>query len=692
VSDSGRIAETLKAKAMLLIQREREVYGLRLGRERMLAWLQAFHRLSMIVQPSTGASMCAEWTELMIAELHFQTAAAFRHDVSTGELSLVHGQSHAPVPEKLALDERGRRVLRERREGLFNRSEDPNVAALARTLRLQTFLWLVFPDGKGQEIVLVAGIASSVAAAQGALSNDDLVYFTMLGRHLAALFSNAALIADLGSATRNLQELFDHMRQAIVAFDANGSIGSVSSRQAKLLFEQENLEGCSVRDLLYRGVPSYDVDAAAFGDWLELVMSTPPGEWASCEAYAPRDVVVTRTDGTAIPLELEFRPLVRDERITHLMMLATDVTMERKLEKAVRTHEAEHARNVAAMRRVIAGGTQVFLDFLDSARARLDRCDALLRENPSAFPIEAIDELFRQAHTIRSEARAFDLVELEEATHSLEGDLDRIRTEARGAGPTEPAGGTSLEAGLLRARRALERGRDVLAMASPAGAAVFDQVTVPRSALDQLAEYAANGSEPLAQLVRRLFAVPFGVAAAGVVDSAAGWASAEGKTVVLRVERRELLIPGALARTLPGVLAHLVRNAIAHGIEPADERRAAGKQEHGMILLAAQESERGVLVTVEDDGRGLNVARILEQARGIARGNYEAAEVIFLPGVTTRDAPDALAGHGVGLDAVRTELARVHYDASVSFVPEKWTRVTLAPKGLVGRERPEVRR
>ncbi|HEV3189872.1 MAG TPA: ATP-binding protein [Polyangiaceae bacterium] len=691
MSDSSRIVETLKAKAMLLIQREREVYALRLGRERMLAWLQAFHRLSMKVRSGAGASICAEWAELMIAELHFQTAAAFRHDVATGELSLIHGQSHAPLPEKLALDERARRVLRERREGLFDRSEDPNVVALARTLRLQTFLWLVFPDAKGQEIVLVAGIAASVAAAQGALSNDDLVYFTMLGRHLAVLFTNAALIADLGSATRNLQELFDHMRQAIVAFDATGSIGSVSSRQAKLIFEQENLEGCLVRDLLYRGAPPYDVDAAAFGDWLELAMSTPPSEWASCEAYAPRDVVVTHANGSSIPLALEFRPLVRDERITHLMMLATDVTMERKLEKAVRTHEAEHGRRVAAMRRVIAGGTQVFLDFLDSARARLERCDALLQGHPSARPIEVIDEVFRQAHTIRSEARAFDLAELEEATHMLEADLDRIRTEARGEEHSDSVGGASLLAGVHRARQALERGRDVLAAASPAGTAVFDQVTVPRSALRMLAEYVTNGPEPLAQLVKRLFAVPFGVAAAGVVDSVAAWAASDGKTVAVHIEPRELLIPGPLARALPGVLAHLVRNAIAHGIEPADERRAAGKPEQGTIRIAARESEHGVRVTVEDDGRGLNVARILEQARGVARG-ADAAEVVFLPGVTTRDVPDSLAGHGVGLDAVRRELACVHYEVFVSFAPEKWTRVTLAPRDAPGGDRLEVQR
>jgi HPt (histidine-containing phosphotransfer) domain-containing protein len=691
-SDPNRILDTLKAKATLLIQREREVYALRLGRERMMAWLHAFHGLS-VARPEAGAAMCAEWVSLMVTQLHFQTAAAFLLEPSRGELALLSGQSHAPLPERLSLDEAGRRLLRDRREGLLGLSADPEAVSLAQTLRLQSFLWFVFPHRSGTEILLAAGVAAGVVGAQGALSNDDLVYFTMLGRHIAVLLSNSNLIADLGAARRSLQELFDHMRQAIVTFDARGRVGSISSRQAKVVFERESLEGCSINDLLYPGALEHDVDALAFTEWLELVMNAPASEWEANERFAPREVTIARRAGVT-PLELEFQPVVREGRVTQVMLLATDVTLERKLERAVRSHEAEHARRVAAMRRLIAGGTQVFLAFVESARARLDRCEDLIQMHLQTLPVEQIDELFRQTHTLRGEARAFHLVELEDTARRLEEDLDELRGEARGDG--RAASGSvagRLKSALLLVRRAVDKECELLADASPAGTAVFDQVTVPRSALRDLAEYAAPESGHLASLVARLSAVPFGVTAAGVVDSVAGWADAQGVAVALQIESRELLIPRSLASVLPGVLAHLVRNAVAHGIETPAERRAAGKAEQGTIRIEAQESPRGASIVVEDDGRGLDAGRLLEAAEaagGRVAPDVAAAELAFLPGITTRAVADDLAGHGVGLDAVRTELARIGYNVALSSSPGRGTRVVLA-RSLLGRAEGPIR-
>ncbi|MDP9149915.1 MAG: PAS domain-containing protein, partial [Myxococcota bacterium] len=413
--DPSRVIETLKAKAMLLIEREREVFALRLARERVMAWLHAFHRLSVTARPEAGLSMCAEWTAVMVEERHFQTAAAFELDVATGRLSLIHGLSHTALNQTFILDEVGRAVLRERRDGFFRNAKDPQMATVARTLGLQSFLWFAFRteggNDDGKDILLVAGVAEGIGGAQGAILEEDLVYFTMLGRHLSVLLSNATLIAALESATGNLRELFDHMRQAIVAVDATGTIRGVSSRQARRFFERDELEGCSLRELLYPAAPAYDLEASSLTEWLDLALRTRVEDWDACEAYAPREAVVPRTNGAHLPLQLEFRPLIRNGTITQLMLLASDVTEARRLEQVVQTHEAERASRVAAMRRLIAGGTQVFLSFVDSARAAMERAETLLRDNP--LPIEAIDELFRIAHTVRGEARAFDLVELE---------------------------------------------------------------------------------------------------------------------------------------------------------------------------------------------------------------------------------------------------------------------------------------
>ena len=119
------------------------------------------------------------------------------------------------------------------------------------------------------------------------------------------------------------------MREAIVVFDRDGVVGSISSRQAKVLFKRDELQGTPVRDLLYPGTPPYDVEAASFTEWVDMAFATPPGAWATCEAYAPREAVLLDETRHETPLELEFRPLIRGGSIAQLMLLATDVSRER---------------------------------------------------------------------------------------------------------------------------------------------------------------------------------------------------------------------------------------------------------------------------------------------------------------------------------------------------------------------------
>jgi HPt (histidine-containing phosphotransfer) domain-containing protein len=690
--DPAQLAELLKAKAALVNQREREVYRLRLGRERMLAWLHAFHRLSMEVRSETPVSMCSAWASVMIRELHFQTAAAFRYSRRSGELSLLAGKSQMAIDATIALDEPHRRALHECAEGVFNgKPEHPGApapgAALAEVLGLQRFLWCLLPHDALGELLLVSGVSARVAATHEPLPEDDLVYFKMVARHLAVLISNGNLVSALEAVTRNLRELFDHMRQAIVAFDAAGTIVGAVSRQATLLFERASLEGCRVRDLLYPDAAPYDVDATAFDEWLDMAFATPADDWHACERYAPSEATFVQSRGDAIPLELEFRPLVHEGRTVRVMLLCTDVSVKRKLETAVRTQEDENARRLAAMRKVLTSGAQVFVAFVETARARLARCHRILSADGETLPGRSIDELFREVHTIRGEARAFDLKELEVTAKRLEARFEQLRARATAAGYVLSAAvRQELTTALNVAGDALERGCDVLVAACPSGSAVFDQITVQRSDLLALIELLGPRTDRIGMLATRLTSVPFGVVAAAVLEGAASWAESEGKVARLDLSPRELMVPQGLARVLPGVLAHLVRNAIAHGIETPEARRRAGKNEQGRVALHAEEIEGGVCVTVEDDGAGLDAEHLRASAgrAGYAR-DTSPTELAFLPGVSTRELAGDVAGQGVGLDAARTALREIGYDVAVAFEPGRYTRFTVAPKGSVRR-------
>jgi HPt (histidine-containing phosphotransfer) domain-containing protein/PAS domain-containing protein len=583
MADTDKLVETLRAKAMLLIQRERELYALRLGRQRMLAWLHAFHRLSVGSRWRSLNDLCREWTTVMIQELHFQTAAVYCH-AGPAPLELLDGKSHHLLAERVELEAEALALLGKESAGLFNGDEEARAGArsLSRSLQLQRFLWFDFPLQSHGSVLLVAGVSRAVSASHAALLQDDLADFTMLGRHLSALLSNSAL-------TTQLQELFDHMRQAIVTFDIQGRVGAVSSRQAKRIFERDELEGSSIRELLFGSAPPWDVDAAALDEWLELAFTTRVEAWERAEKYAPREAVLEKPNGERLALALEFHALAQVGVPSRLMLLATDISVERSLREAVRTHEAERARKLAVMRRVIAGGPQVFVSFLEAARERLSSCTRLLAAE-AVLPTETIDDLFRQIHTVRGEARGFDLTDLEAATSAFEAELDQLRSLARGGGhDLDGQLRARLEHGVQGAHAALERECELLVAVSPLGAAVLDQTAVRRSLLRELSELVGARDDALGRIVQRLCAVPLGAVTAGLFESVPQWAALQGSQVELRTKGREVPIQPDLARVLPGVLAHLLRNAIAHGIEPPEERLALGKSAAGLVQISGEE-------------------------------------------------------------------------------------------------------
>lgn len=141
-----------------------------------------------------------------------------------------------------------------------------------------------------------------------------------------------------------------------------------------------------------------------------------------------------------------------------------------------------------------------------------------------------------------------------------------------------------------------------------------------------------------------------------------------GKRVELVMQGAETELDRQVLELIRDPLTHMVRNSIDHGLESPADRRARGKPEAGQLLLSATHEAGHVVITISDDGRGLNLERI--RARAIANGLCSEAEaarmdeaalqaMIFNPGFSTAEQVTAVSGRGVGLDVVRTNIERV---------------------------------
>ena len=132
-----------------------------------------------------------------------------------------------------------------------------------------------------------------------------------------------------------------------------------------------------------------------------------------------------------------------------------------------------------------------------------------------------------------------------------------------------------------------------------------------------------------------------------------------GKDVSLAIHGEHLEFDRATLDQLVAPLEHLLRNAVVHGIESPAVRVRAGKPERGKVVLTVRQASPGIVITVSDDGAGLDLVRLHAKAaqkgligQGAPLSDEEAMHLIFSPGFSTADEVTGLAGRGVGMDAV----------------------------------------
>lgn len=156
------------------------------------------------------------------------------------------------------------------------------------------------------------------------------------------------------------------------------------------------------------------------------------------------------------------------------------------------------------------------------------------------------------------------------------------------------------------------------------------------------------------------------------------------KKVNLVIEGEDTELDKSVIEDLLDPLMHAVRNALDHGIEKAEDRKAAGKPEEGTILLKASNEGNMILIDISDDGKGIDVDSVRQKAveRGLIHPNkalteLESFNLIFEPGFSTAASITNISGRGVGLDVVKRQIEKLNGTVTVSSQRGKGTRFTI---------------
>src|SRR5579883_554051 len=162
-------------------------------------------------------------------------------------------------------------------------------------------------------------------------------------------------------------------------------------------------------------------------------------------------------------------------------------------------------------------------------------------------------------------------------------------------------------------------------------------------------------------------------------------AALTGKQVRLTTEGENTEVDKTVVERLADPLTHMIRNAIDHGLESPEARRAAGKPGEGLVRLSALHRSGRIVIEVSDDGAGINRAKIKALAAGkgliapdAALTDEEIDNLIFLPGFSTAQAVSDISGRGVGMDVVRRSIQTLGGRISIRSVPGRGSTFTMS--------------
>jgi two-component system chemotaxis sensor kinase CheA len=162
-------------------------------------------------------------------------------------------------------------------------------------------------------------------------------------------------------------------------------------------------------------------------------------------------------------------------------------------------------------------------------------------------------------------------------------------------------------------------------------------------------------------------------------------ADATGKTVRLKTEGESVEVDRTVIERLADPLTHMIRNAIDHGLEKPEGRKAVSKPSEGVVHLSAAHRSGRVVIEVSDDGSGINRTKV--KASAVSKGliapeaqltDNEIDNLIFLPGFSTADTISNISGRGVGMDVVKRSIQALGGRISIASRPGQGSTFTMS--------------
>lgn len=471
-----------------------------------------------------------------------------------------------------------------------------------------------------------------------------LIFFVAFLFFLIKRILQADTIAE--EARRETANIMKTVKEGLFLLDSNLSIGQQYSAELENIIGQSRIGGRHLSDLLEATVSKEDYQLTQ--DFIDQLFNEEVIEELIYDLN-PLDrvkVFIHQSEHTAAParyLSFVFTRVYEGERIINVLASVTDITNEVLLEQRLERERQQHDEQIELLSSILqidAAVANAFISHVDSASAKINNALKQSSMGKGHGLKNKANMIFREVHSMKGEASALGLQRFVTIAEDME---SRIAALLRKPGLT---------------------GRDFLSLTID-----LDKLITLNQEIKRLHQTVsgANSETTLQTIVAPASNSKNDVSYAPWQDLVKQVSERQGKVATLHVDGWSLFaaLNHEKQAQLNEVVIQLLRNAVVHGIEQPDVRRAAGKPEQGNIYCRFRQDDAGnVLVEVRDDGRGIdfNALRQKGTAEGYFKGQapqeitrHMLLSYMFRTGVsTTTHSQDA--GRGVGMDIVRDRI------------------------------------
>ncbi|MBB5503908.1 ATP-binding protein [Paraburkholderia atlantica] len=491
----------------------------------------------------------------------------------------------------------------------------------------------------------------------------------------------------LKQKTADIQAMLQNMQQGILTVVEGVVVHPEYSAYLEAIFETREIAGRPLLDLVFGGTDINSDERSQIEAALHACIGEDSMNFEFNQHLLVNEIAKPMADGRVKTLDLSWSAITDEHDVVQRLMLCVrDVTELR----ALAAEAGEQKRRLEMIGEILAVSQEKFHHFVESATGFISENERIIRQHHEPSH-EAVAELFRNMHTVKGNARTYSLQHLTGVVHETEQRYDALRRADSGEawdqqlliedlqrvkaaletyatinevslGRKGPGQNGAVDRYLMVDRELIQKQLDLLESADPADR---DALVSMRESLQR--ELRLLGTESIYE------------ALAGVLESLPSLAAELGKEApVVSIDNNGYRVRSEVSDTLRNVFTHLLRNSVDHGIEPAAERIANGKDAAGVIELEVGVDHHALQITISDDGRGLALAKI--RAAAIERGWIDAdaalsdeaiAELIFRSGFSTAQSVSEISGRGVGMDAVRDFVRREHGRIELRFTDDR---------------------